>query len=140
MSDARELTSAQVVSAPSVPRIRLASGLEISRVLTGLWQIADMERHGTAVDPEAGAGAMQRYVDAGLTTFDMADHYGSAEVICGHYRSTRSQHAQIETLTKWVPKPGPVGMDDVRAAVDLACARLRTDRLDLLQFLSLIHI
>jgi len=129
MSDAPEATSA-----PTVPRIHLASGLEISRALTGLWQIADMERHGTTLDVGAGARAMERYVEAGLTTFDMADHYGSAEVVCGHYRATRGQRAPVETLTKWVPKPGPVGMDDVRAAVDLACDRLRTDRLDLLQF------
>lgn len=119
---------------PAVPRVRLADDLEVARVLTGLWQIADMERDGRTVDPEVGAAAMARYVAAGLTTFDMADHYGSAELICGHFRATRGATAPIETLTKWVPKPGPVALADVRAAVDLACARLRTDRLDLLQF------
>jgi aryl-alcohol dehydrogenase-like predicted oxidoreductase/enamine deaminase RidA (YjgF/YER057c/UK114 family) len=64
----------------------------------------------------------------------MADHYGSAEVICGHYRATRGGDAPIETLTKWVPEPGPVTLGDARAAVDRACRRLRTERLDLLQF------
>jgi aryl-alcohol dehydrogenase-like predicted oxidoreductase/enamine deaminase RidA (YjgF/YER057c/UK114 family) len=118
----------------AVPRIELAPGLEVARVLTGLWQIADMEKDGTTVDPERAARAMERYVAAGLTTFDMADHYGSAEAICGHYRATRGRDAPIETLTKWVPTPGPVGEADVRAAVDRACERLRTDRLDLLQF------
>ncbi len=121
-------------SAPIVPRIALAPDLEVSRVLTGLWQIADMEKDGQTVDPEGAAAAMERYVAAGLTTFDMADHYGSAEVICGHYRATRGGDAPLETLTKWVPKPGPVGREDVRAAVDLACERLRTERLELLQF------
>jgi len=33
-----------------------------------------------------------------------------------------------------VPEPGPVSADDVRAAIDRACTRLRTDRIDLLQF------
>jgi aryl-alcohol dehydrogenase-like predicted oxidoreductase/enamine deaminase RidA (YjgF/YER057c/UK114 family) len=121
-------------SDPVVPRIALAPGLEVARILTGLWQIADMERDGTSVDPEVGARAMEAYVAAGLTSFDMADHYGSAEVIAGHYRATRGAGAPAETLTKWVPKPGPVSMDDVRAAVDLAAQRLRTDRLELLQF------
>jgi aryl-alcohol dehydrogenase-like predicted oxidoreductase/enamine deaminase RidA (YjgF/YER057c/UK114 family) len=125
---------ADATPARAVPRIALAPDLEVSRVLTGLWQIADMEREGREVDPEAGAAAMERYVAAGLTTFDMADHYGSAEVICGHYRATRGADAPIETLTKWVPEPGPVTLDDVRAAVDRACRRLRTERLDLLQF------
>lgn len=115
-------------------RFELAPGLSASRVITGLWQIADMERTGTTVDPEVGAAAMAKYVAAGLTTFDMADHYGSAELIAGHYRATRGKAAKAETLTKWVPKPGPVTRADVVAAVDLARQRLRTDRLELLQF------
>ena len=119
---------------PDVPRIELAPGLEVARVLTGLWQIADMEKDGTTVDPERAAQAMERYARAGLTSFDMADHYGSAEAICGHYRVTRGQEAPIETLTKWVPTPGPVSEADVRAAVDRACERLQTERLELLQF------
>lgn len=126
--------SAPDSASPPVPRHELAPGLSISRVLTGLWQIADMERGGETVDPEAGAAAMARYVDAGLTTFDMADHYGSAEVIAGHYRATRGADAPIQTLTKWVPEPGPVTPADVRAAVERALTRLQTERLELLQF------
>lgn len=115
-------------------RLELAPGLDATRVITGLWQIADMERGGKTVDPEDGARAMERYVAAGLTTFDMADHYGSAELIAGHYRATRGADAPIQTLTKWVPRPGPVSRADVVAAVDLARQRLQTDRLELLQF------
>ena len=89
-----------------VPRIDLAPGLWISRVLTGLWQLADMERDGRAIDLESTASAMRPYVDAGLTTFDMADHYGSAELVAGIFRSR--QAGTIQCLTKWVPKPGPV--------------------------------
>ena len=70
---------------PVVERHDLAAGLSISRALTGLWQLADMERDGKTVDLDHAAAAMYRYVEAGLTTFDMADHYGSAEVIAGIY-------------------------------------------------------
>jgi len=56
----------------------LAPDLRISRVVTGLWQIADMERDARSLDHEQAASAMQAYSSAGLTTFDMADHYGSA--------------------------------------------------------------
>lgn len=115
-----------------VERIELAPGFEISRVLTGLWQIADMERSGTAVDAAAGAAEMRRYVEAGLTTFDMADHYGSSELIAGHFASEWPGQAQL--MTKWVPKPGPHTADDVRAAVDTARERLRLDTIDVLQF------
>jgi aryl-alcohol dehydrogenase-like predicted oxidoreductase/enamine deaminase RidA (YjgF/YER057c/UK114 family) len=113
-------------------RISLAPGLEISRVLTGLWQIADMERDGRVLDLDAAAQAMAPYVEAGLTTFDMADHYGSAEIVAGKFRHASS--AAIQCFTKWVPEPGPVSAVDARAAVDRACSRLQTETLDLLQF------
>jgi aryl-alcohol dehydrogenase-like predicted oxidoreductase/enamine deaminase RidA (YjgF/YER057c/UK114 family) len=117
----------------AIERTTLAPGLTISRALTGLWQIADMERDGRTVDPTVAAHAMKAYVDAGLTTFDMADHYGSAEVIAGTYR-TQYAPSEVQCLTKWVPTPGPVTRETVTAAVDRACARLQTERIDLLQF------
>ena len=61
----------------------LVKDLKISRVLTGLWQIADLERDGKSLDPVATAKFISPYVEAGFTTFDMADHYGSAEIIAG---------------------------------------------------------
>ncbi|MDF1523383.1 MAG: aldo/keto reductase [Trueperaceae bacterium] len=116
-----------------VPRVELAPGLSISRALTGLWQIADLERGGTPLDPEATADAMAPYADAGLTTFDMADHYGSAELIAGAFRRRRPE-GEVQLLTKWVPEPGPVDRATVRDAVDRARARLGVERIDLLQF------
>jgi aryl-alcohol dehydrogenase-like predicted oxidoreductase/enamine deaminase RidA (YjgF/YER057c/UK114 family) len=110
-------------------RRALAPGLEISRVVTGLWQIADMERDGRALDLRKAAAAMQPYVDAGFTTFDMADHYGSAEDIAGIYGGT-----SVQRFTKWVPQPGPITREEVRAAVQRSLDRLRTTSLDLMQF------
>ena len=75
------------VSAPE--RIELAPGLEISRIVTGLWQVADMERDGRALDLDAAAAEMARYAEAGFDTFDMADHYGSAEDIAGRLQRSR---------------------------------------------------
>ncbi len=118
----------------SIPRYTLAPGLDVSRVLTGLWQLADMERDGRVFDRESAAHAMRPYVEQGFTTFDMADHYGSAEDVAGLFREQVMPGAAVQCLTKWVPEPGPVSAADVRDAVDRACARLRTDRLDVLQF------
>ena len=112
-------------------RALLAPGLEISRIVTGMWQVADQERGGEELDPASAAGSMDPYADAGLTTFDMADHYGSAEVIAGTLAARR---ADIQLLTKWVPEPGPTSAATVAAAVDRALGRLGTDRIDLLQF------
>ena len=113
------------------PRALLAPGLEISRIVTGLWQVADQERGGAALDPAAAGGAMSNYADAGLTTFDMADHYGSAEVIAGTLAARRDD---VQLLTKWVPEPGPASEEAVDEAVTRALNRLGTDRIDLLQF------
>ncbi|MFN9455595.1 MAG: aldo/keto reductase, partial [Gemmatimonadota bacterium] len=118
----------------TIPRTTLAPGLEASRVLTGLWQLADLERDGRPFDRDAAARAMAEYVDAGLTTFDMADHYGSAEDVTGIFRTTVRPDASAQFLTKWVPEPGPVTAAQVRTAVDRACARMHTERIDLMQF------
>lgn len=117
---------------PTVERIELAGGLSLSRVLTGMWQIADMERDGSTVDPHAAAAVMADYADAGFTSFDMADHYGSAEVICGVFRGEYGKPVQL--LTKWVPAPGPVTRTQVRQAVQRSLDRMQIERLDLLQF------
>ncbi len=121
-----------MTTASPIPRIDLAPGLSISRVLTGLWQLADMERDGRGIDLERAASAMQPYVEAGLTTFDMADHYGSAELVAGIFRSRHS--GAVQCLTKWVPKPGRVPEADARAAVERALGRLRAESIDLLQY------
>jgi aryl-alcohol dehydrogenase-like predicted oxidoreductase/enamine deaminase RidA (YjgF/YER057c/UK114 family) len=118
----------------AVERTLLAPGLDVSRVITGLWQIADMERDGRTLDLDRTAAAMQPYVDAGLTGFDMADHYGSAEDVAGRYHESRRRDRGERFFTKWVPKPGPVTRDQVRAAVTRSLTRLHADRLDLLQF------
>jgi len=114
-----------------VERFSLAPDFEVSRVLTGLWQVADMERGGKALNPDSAADGLVRYVEAGFTSFDMADHYGSAELIAG---ALRSKSGDVQLLTKWVPQPGPLTAGDVRAAVQLSLERLGVEQIDLLQF------
>ena len=116
------------VSAPE--RIELAPGLTVSRIVTGLWQVADMERDGKTLDPERAAANIAAYAEAGFDTFDMADHYGSAEVIAGRFnrmaaegRFTARAGTRPAAFTKWCPSPGPMTADVVRAAVDLARVR-----------------
>ena len=112
-------------------RRRLAPDLEVSRVVTGLWQVADMERGGRQIDLDGAARDMGLYADAGFTSFDMADHYGSAEDIAGRLVATGGR---AELLTKWVPEPGPIGRESVRTAVQRALGRLKRERIELLQF------
>ena len=48
---------------PIVDRRNLAPDLSISRVLTGLWQLADMERDGRKLDVDRTAAAMRPLVE-----------------------------------------------------------------------------
>jgi len=110
----------------------LTSDLKISRIITGLWQIADIERN-KKIDPKEYSRTLTPYVDAGFTTFDMADHYGSSELILGHFNS-ENPTSNLTLLTKWVPKPGPVSRNMVKEAVHLALKRLKRPNIDLLQY------
>ncbi len=114
--------------------ILLAPNLQISRILTGLWQVADMERDGQMLDLDVAARALLPYIEAGFTTFDMADHYGSAELIVGHLHKKYISKDTVQLLTKWVPPPGKVSKKAVKEAVQLSLDRMQLETLDLLQY------
>ena len=115
-------------------KIHLAKNLEISRIITGLWQIADMERDGKTLDPVATAAFMEPYVVDGFTTFDMADHYGSSEIITGTFKNNNPLGNQVQLFTKWVPEPGDITLADVRTATQTALDRMQQTSVDLMQF------
>lgn len=127
----------------SVPeRAELAPGLEVSRIVTGLWQVADMERDGRRLDLDAAATEMTRYAEAGFDSFDMADHYGSAEDIAGRFNELVAAGKVRRTgassgpplFTKWCPTPGVMDAATVRAGIERSLRRLRAKTIDLLQF------
>lgn len=112
------------------PRTLLAPGLESSRIVTGLWQVADQERDGRALDHAEAAASLADYAASGFDCFDMADHYGGAEDILGLFRH---QGGQATVFTKWVPTPGPMMREVVREGVGRSLGRLGTVP-DLMQF------
>jgi aryl-alcohol dehydrogenase-like predicted oxidoreductase len=115
----------------------LASDLKICRILNGMWQVSG--GHGR-IDPERALASMAAHVDAGFTTWDLADHYGPAEDFVGEFRRRHSAErgpsalADLQFCTKWVPRPGPVSQAAVENAVATSQRRMATGRLDLLQF------
>ncbi|MGH8705038.1 MAG: aldo/keto reductase [Burkholderiales bacterium] len=115
------------------PRVELAPGLDVPRVLTGLWQVADMERDGKSLDLDRAAAALGEYADAGFDVFDMADHYGSAESIAGRFLA-RAGRGRARAFTKWCPAPGPMTPGVVRDGTSRSFARLGLERIDLMQF------
>ena len=121
---------------PATPeRSDIAPGLSVSRIICGLWQIADMEKEGVALDPERSADALSEYARAGFDTFDMADHYGSAELIAGRLlaRYGGGERRPL-AFTKWCPQPGSMTAEIVRRGVEERLVRLGIEKVDLLQF------
>jgi len=110
-------------------------GRSASRLVCGLWQVADLEKSGTPLDQDAAAADLTEYARAGFDTFDMADHYGTAELITGRMLSQWTDRSQRPiAFTKWCPKPGPMTAEIVRHGVEERLERLGVDRVDLLQF------
>src|SRR6266576_3999190 len=86
--------------APEV--VTLAPGFTVSRIAKGNWQLA--ERHGTPYAGEAAIDDMRRFVEAGITTFDCADHYIGVEQLIGDFRAAYPSLAPlVQVHTKFVP-------------------------------------
>lgn len=117
--------------------LAITDDIRICRLLNGMWQVSGA--HG-AIDAEAAINEMFAYVDAGLTTWDLADHYGPAEDLVGEFRR-RFQAARgaealagLQFFTKWVPRPALMTRRAAEQAIDRSLRRMHTDALDLLQF------
>lgn len=110
--------------------------LPIRRLVTGLWQMADQERDGRSFDLDKAAEDLLAYARAGFDTFDMADHYGSAEIVSGMVRKemVAAGEPPPTILTKWCPEPGPMSRDVVRKGVETALMRLQVETIDVMQF------
>ncbi|OHW98203.1 aldo keto reductase [Colletotrichum incanum] len=116
---------------PRVERTTIAGAIEIPRMLNGLWQLAG--GHDQAIDVAAAAEAMGPLIDAGLDGFDMADHYGPAELVIGHHN--HSSRRPIAAFTKWCPpESGDKSFATAEAAVDLALRRMKQEQIALMQY------
>lgn len=118
-------------------RLQFTSDLNICRILNGLWQVSGA--HGR-IDPKAAIQSMFKYIDAGFTTWDLADHYGPAEDFIGEFRrqliATRGSAAlsNFQAFTKWVPRPTRMTRKLVEENIDISRRRMGVETLDLLQF------
>uniref|UniRef100_A0A0D2Y1N9 NADP-dependent oxidoreductase domain-containing protein n=1 Tax=Fusarium oxysporum (strain Fo5176) TaxID=660025 RepID=A0A0D2Y1N9_FUSOF len=99
----------------------------------GLWQMSS---------PAWGSAQMSKIIEGfsthvqnGFTAFDMADHYGDAEVLYGRFRSMYPHKDEMFTATKYcVFHPMTVSREAVQANVSERCSRLQKEVIDLLQF------
>jgi aryl-alcohol dehydrogenase-like predicted oxidoreductase len=124
----------------TVETTELRPGHRISRVLKGGWQLAG--DHGEVRRDEAIAD-MEAFLDAGITTFDCADIYKGVEEMIGEFiadvRRRRGAEVadRVVVHTKLVPDLGRLAdlrPEEVEAIVDRSLARLKVERLPLVQF------
>ncbi|KAI1424133.1 Aldo/keto reductase [Xylaria sp. FL1777] len=112
-------------------RITIGGDTSIPRIISGLWQLAG--GHNEKVDIDAAAHAMEPLVDLGFDCFDMADHYGDAELVVGKFHTTSSRH--MLAFTKWCPpENGIKSFEAAEQAVDLALQRMGQRQITLMQY------
>lgn len=122
---------------PASSRLQFTPDLNICRILNGMWQVSGA--HGK-IDPNRAIQSMFNYLDAGFTTWDLADHYGPAEDFIGEFRRqllvTRGKEAidNFQAFTKWVPRPTKMTKQLVEKNIDISLKRMGVESLDLMQF------
>lgn len=117
-------------------RTELRPGYSISRVLKGHWQLADGHLIKGSVDRTQAIEDMRLFVEAGITTFDMADIYTGTEEMVGEFRA-RHPELPIQVHTKYVPDMNKLEIltfEDTQAIIERSLKRLGMERLDLVQF------
>ena len=85
----------------------LAPDMRICRLLNGMWQVSGA--HGP-IDPGAAVRGMFDYLDAGLNTWDLADHYGPAEDFIGSSGGRLNRLA--DPMGHQRSRPSPSGFPD----------------------------
>lgn len=127
------------MTAPSsslpIATVELAPGYRASRLIKGCWHLAG--GHGE-VDEARAVADMAAFVEAGLTSFDCADHYTGVEALIGRFRRAHPALARrLQVHTKCVPDYDRLASCDrayLTAIIDRSLQRLGQERLDLVQF------
>jgi len=99
----------------------------------GLWQFSS-PAWGTAPTSKIKRH-FRKHIDAGFTAYDMADHYGDAEVIFGQFRSSQPDAHNIYCATKWaVFEPISISKESVAANISERLTNINAEHVELLQF------
>lgn len=127
-------------------RVEIATGLSFSRLVYGMWRVAD----DADTSPAYVEAKIQACLDQGITTIDQADiygDYGAEAVLGGALKANPALRNQIEIVTK-CDIVAPIGMyadkpvkyydtsrAHIEASVDRSLTEMGVDHVDLL----LIH-
>ncbi|MGV9713923.1 aldo/keto reductase [Gordonia sp. NPDC003424] len=119
------------------------SGLAVSELVLGCMSFGEPDRgtHPWTLDEEASRPLIRAALDAGITTFDVADMYsaGSSEEIVGRALAEFANRDEIVLATKvfYPTGEGPnakgLSRKHIMSAIDASLRRLGTDYVDLYQ-------
>ena len=119
----------------TIARIALTPAYSISRIMKGGWHLAG--GHGD-VDPNQAISDMAQFVEAGITTFDCADHYTGVEAMIGRFRDAYPELTRrLQVQTKFVPdldQLATISRDYITTIIERSLSRLKVEQLDLVQF------
>lgn len=119
-----------------VERIEIAPGYSISRLLKGGWHLSS--GHSSEVDRGQAIADMAAFVEAGITSFDCADHYLGVEQLIGDFRRAYPELAgKVQVHTKYVPDfeaLATLTRADTERVIDRSLRRLGVETLDLVQY------
>ena len=124
-------------------RIQIAEGLEFSRIVYGMWRIADEDN----TTPAHVQAKIEACLAQGITTFDQADIYGgyeAEELFGAALKTSPGLRDKLEIVTK-CDIVAPVGRHSgarvkhydtrrahIQASVESSLRLMGTDRIDLL--------
>ena len=135
-----------------MPRVELAEGYSIPRIIVGGWQLSEGHSHWPAQSDGVVFSSWAEMVERGLTAFDCADIYTGVEELLGKFLRQRGSSsdtpapggaggaangAGIQIHTKFVPDRDILPEIDkayVERIIDRSLLRLGVERLDLVQF------
>eukprot|EP00940_MAST-03C_sp_MAST-3C-sp2_P003059 g3059.t1 len=134
---ARQSKDKTCVSPSPLPKdayMTLRDGQRVCRVLVGMWQLSGA--HGYEPEITSALKDMRALVANGFVTFDLADHYGPAEQYVGALLRSEADTLppHVRFHTKWVPRPGDMSLNVVRAAIDVSRRKMNMSKLDLVAF------
>ncbi|ARR55906.1 aldo/keto reductase [Rhizorhabdus wittichii DC-6] len=118
-------------------RLHPREAFSLPRLIKGAWQLS--EGH-SAVSLASAVSDMRSFVEAGVDAFDCGDVYIGVEELIGRFLDEYRRQAgaaEVTVLTKYIPDRDRLPVlrrTDVEAAVDRSIARLRVERLNVLQF------
>ncbi|KAI9008517.1 aldo/keto reductase [Hyaloraphidium curvatum] len=119
--------------AETMARYTTLGTLNAHRLQVGLWQVSS-QAWGRYPSPDVMVQELRKYFDAGFNSFDMADHYGDAELLFAKFQKSIPGPSRPVGCTKWCPRPGKMSRATVEAAIRERCTRMGVQSLDLMAF------